>query len=65
MTQPGNEPPPDDHTSHELEEYAGGHVQAWMGHIPTWLLVVYAVMFVWALYYSYSFWGGVGPGRVE
>jgi hypothetical protein len=35
-----------------------------MGHIPAWLLVVYAVMFFWALYYSYSFWGSVGPGRV-
>jgi hypothetical protein len=45
----------------ELEEY-GGHIQARHGTIPAWLLAVYLVLFVWALYYAYVFWGGLGPG---
>ena len=48
---------------HEMEEYAGGYIQAHIGHIPAWLLAVYAVLFLWALYYGYTFWGGLGPGR--
>ena len=48
---------------HEMEEYAGGYIQARVGYIPAWLLVVYAVLFVWALYYGYQYWGGLGPGR--
>ena len=46
-----------------LEEYAGGSIQARVGYIPVWLLVTYAVLFVWALYYMVVYWGGVGPGR--
>jgi hypothetical protein len=46
----------------ELEEYAGGYIQAHHGSIQPWLLVVYAVLFVWALYYLYVYWGGLGPG---
>jgi hypothetical protein len=49
--------------AHELEEYAGGYIQAFVGRIPIWLLVVYAVLFIWALYYLVNYWGGVGPGR--
>ena len=47
----------------ELEEYAGGYIKAWVGRIPLWLLVVYAVLFIWALYYLVRYWGGLGPGR--
>ena len=46
----------------EMEEYAGGYIQAHVGTIPLWLLAVYAVLFIWALYYLYDFWGGFGPG---
>jgi hypothetical protein len=49
---------------HELEEYAGGTIHARHGYLPVWLLVVYAVLFVWGLYYAYHYWGGVGPGRI-
>lgn len=49
---------------HEMEEYAGGYIKARVGRIPIWLLVVYAVLFVWALYYVVHYWGGLGPGRV-
>jgi hypothetical protein len=60
--RPEHHSPPGEH--HELEEYAGGSIQAWLGHIPIWLLAVYFVLFVWGLYYSYNFWGGLGPGRI-
>jgi hypothetical protein len=43
----------------EQELYSGGHISA---RIPTWLLVVYAVMLLWGLYYAYKNWGGLGPG---
>jgi hypothetical protein len=49
----------------EMEEYAGGLIQAREGHIPIWLLVVYAVLFIWGLYYMVVYWGGLGPGRIE
>ena len=48
---------------HELEDYGGGQIQAWVGHFPAWLLAVYAILFIWALYYEYQYWGSVGPGR--
>ena len=46
----------------QLEDYAGGYIQARHGSIPLWLLAVYAVLFVWAMYYLYVYWGGLGPG---
>jgi hypothetical protein len=46
----------------QLEDYAGGYIQARHGRIPLWLLAVYAVLFVWAMYYLYVYWGGLGPG---
>jgi hypothetical protein len=51
--------------NHDMEEYAGGYIKAWHGHIPLWLLAVYAVLFVWALYYLVEYWGALGPGRVD
>jgi hypothetical protein len=50
-------------SQHEMEEYAGGYIQAWIGRIPAWLLAVYAVLFLWALFYGWQYWGGLGPGR--
>jgi hypothetical protein len=47
----------------ELEEYAGGTIQARVGNIPAWQRVTYAVLFAWGLYNMYVYWGGVGPGR--
>jgi hypothetical protein len=65
MTEPVRSPgtPESDHPHDELEEYAGGYIKAWVGRIPVWLLVVYAVLFIWALYYLVTYWGGLGPGR--
>ncbi|HWY72777.1 MAG TPA: hypothetical protein VNW98_03980 [Burkholderiaceae bacterium] len=46
----------------QTEDYGGGHIKARHGRINAWLLVVYLVMFVWALYYAFNYWGGLGPG---
>ena len=46
----------------QVEEYGGGHIQARHGRINGWLMVVYAILFVWAIYYGYVYWGGLGPG---
>lgn len=54
----------DETAEHEIEEYAGGYIQARRGHIPIWLLVVYTVLFIWALYYLVVYWGGLGQGHV-
>ena len=68
MTQSTNTPsePTRDGASHEeeLEEYGGGAIEARHGYIPIWLLVVYAVLFLWGMYYAYTYWGGLGPGRI-
>jgi hypothetical protein len=49
---------------HEIEEYGGGVLQSRHGYLPIWLLVVYAILAIWGLYYAYHYWGGVGPGRI-
>jgi hypothetical protein len=49
----------------DMHDYAGGYIQAHHGGIPAWLLAVYVVLFVWALYYAYVFWGSLGPGLAE
>jgi hypothetical protein len=50
---------------HDMHDYAGGYIRAHHGGIPAWLLVVYVVLFVWALYYAYVYWGSLGPGLAE
>lgn len=45
-----------------LETYGDGSVSARHGGINRWLLVVYAVLFVWSIYYAVTYWGGLGPG---
>jgi hypothetical protein len=46
----------------QTEDYGGGHIQVRHGRVNFWLLLVYLVMFLWALYYGYTYWGGLGPG---
>lgn len=48
----------------DLEDYGGGSIEARHGYLPIWLLVVYFVLFAWGLYYTYHYWGGLGPGRI-
>ena len=69
MTEPVRSPgtPATDGPHDELEEYAGGYIKARVGKIPAWLLVVYAVLFIWALYYLVKLlgWFGAGPARLR
>jgi hypothetical protein len=46
----------------QTENYGSDPIQARHGRVNLWLLLVYLVMFVWALYYGYTYWGGLGPG---
>ena len=46
----------------DVESYGGGYIQAHHGGINGWLLLVYAILWVWALYYGITYWGGLGPG---
>lgn len=50
---------------HDMHEYAGGYIQAHHGGIPAWLLAVYVILLVWALYYAYVYWGSLGPGLAQ
>lgn len=45
-----------------IERYGGDRLEVRHGRINRWLLVVYLVLFVWALYYGWAYWGGLGPG---
>lgn len=46
----------------EIEDYGGGFIKARRGWINIWLLIVYAILLVWAIYYGINYWGGLGPG---
>lgn len=48
--------------SEPLTEHAGGEITERPGRVNGWLVGVYFGMFVWSLYYLYTYWGGLGPG---
>jgi hypothetical protein len=50
------------HEEEELESYAGGEIQVRPGKVNRWLMIVYFALFAWALYYLFTYWGGLGPG---
>lgn len=45
-----------------IHDYAGGEIQSHTGRVNRWLLVVYVVLALWAVYYLVAYWGGLGPG---
>ncbi len=45
-----------------IEEYAQGEIRTYHGIVNKWLLLVYAVLAVWGVYYLFKYWGGLGPG---
>lgn len=53
-----NKSDPADH----LEEFAQGEIKVRHGKINLWLLPVYAILFIWAIYYLFVYCGGLGPG---
>lgn len=46
----------------QIEYYAGRHISSCHGRIHWWLGAVYLILFLWALYYGVTYWGGLGPG---
>lgn len=50
------------HAPREVQEFAGGEIRSFHGRVDGWLLAVYAILAVWAVYYLFRFWGGLGPG---
>ncbi|HEV8674189.1 MAG TPA: hypothetical protein VGX21_09085 [Methylomirabilota bacterium] len=60
MSEPAPRPEGPEHET--VHEYAGGEIRAYPGRVNWWLLVVYAVLAVWAVYYLFTYWGGLGPG---
>jgi len=61
-TPTGDSPSPQTPYHQKTEDYGADRIQARHGRVNFWLLLVYLVMFFWALYYGYTFWGGLGPG---
>jgi hypothetical protein len=51
-----------EHGHDDVESYGTDPVQARHGRVDYWLLVVYTIMCIWALYYGITYWGGLGPG---
>ncbi len=50
------------HADPAIEEFAGGEIRSFHGRVNGWLLAVYAVLAIWAIYYLFKYWGGLGPG---
>lgn len=46
----------------QIEHYSGRQISSRHGRIHWWLAVVYLILFIWALYYGVTYWGGLGPG---
>jgi hypothetical protein len=42
--------------------FADGEVQTYTGRVNRWLVVVYVILALWAIYYLVVYWGGLGPG---
>ena len=41
-----------------LHTFAGGEIQSRHGIVNRWLLVVYAILAVWGVYYLVTYWTG-------
>ena len=48
-----------------IEEFADGEIRSYHGRVDGWLMVVYAVLALWGVYYLFAFWGGLGPGQAR
>ena len=43
------------------EQYAPG-IESYEGIVPVWLIIVYAGLIIWGIYYLIKYWEGPGPG---
>jgi hypothetical protein len=48
-----------------IEVHAHGEIRSYHGIVNAWLLAVYVILTVWAIYYLFTYWGGLGPGLVR
>ena len=46
-----------------VEEFARGEIRSYRGIVNVWLLVVYAALAGWGVYYLVTYWDGLGPGQ--
>ena len=37
-------------------------VESYEGRVPVWMIIVYAILGVWGLYYLITYWGGCVSG---
>ena len=51
-----------DETRGPVHEFAGGEIESYTGRVNLWLIVVYVLLVLWAVYYLFMYWGGLGPG---
>jgi hypothetical protein len=58
MTDPAGDSP----DRGPVHDYANGEIQTYAGRVNRWLLVVYALLALWGVYYLAAYWGGLGPG---
>jgi hypothetical protein len=45
-----------------VHRFADGEIQSYVGRVNGWLIVVYVILALWAVYYLVAYWGGLGPG---
>jgi hypothetical protein len=43
------------------EMYAPEVEESFAGRVPLWLILVYAILTVWGIYYLVAYWGGGHP----
>ena len=61
MTTPEHERTPEDARG-PVHDFAGGEIQTYTGGVNLWLIAVYVILALWAVYYLCVHWGGLGPG---
>lgn len=45
----------------EKESFAPD-IESYEGTVPLWLIIVFASLIIWGIYYLIKYWGGLGPG---
>ena len=61
MTTPEHERRRDE-TRAPVPKFADGEIASYTGRVNLWLIVVYVLLVLWAGYYLFVYWGGLGPG---
>ncbi|HTO13191.1 MAG TPA: hypothetical protein VMQ51_16560 [Candidatus Binatia bacterium] len=54
--------PDDERERGPVHEFADGEIRSYAGRVNRWLLVLYVILALWAVYYLVVYWGGLGPG---